>query len=297
MLISTNTLLALRTALRTEFQEQFQTAKPWWSQVATEIPSSSRSNTYEWLGQFPQLREWLGDRVIQALGKSSYQVVNKTFEGTVSVARDDLEDDNLAGAKVQTQMLAQAAAKHPDVLLAALMVAGFTTPCYDGQNFFSTTHPVKDANGVAQNVSNNGGGAGFPWILAQLGRPLKPFLFQKRRDYAFTSLDDPRDHQVFFRKEFLYGVDARVNVGFGLWQLAYGSKAALSAANYDAARTALRNMTADGGLKLGIEPDTLIVGPSNEANALNIVAAANLATGASNIFLNTAKVLVVPELG
>jgi phage major head subunit gpT-like protein len=298
MLISTNTLLALRTNLRAEFQSAFETAKPWWAQAATEIPSSSRSNTYEWLGAFPIIREWLGDRVVQALGQSSYQILNKTFEGTVSVSRDDLEDDNLAGAKIQTQQLAAAAAKHPDQLLAALMVAAFTTGlAYDGQAFFSTTHPVKDVNGVAQNVSNSGGGAGNPWILAQLGGPIKPFLFQKRREYAFTALDDPRDHQVFFRKEFLYGVDARVNAGYGLWQLAYGSKSALSTANYDIARTALRNMTADGGTKLGVQPDTLIVGPSNEANALNIIAAANLANGASNIFLNTAKVLVVPELG
>ena len=47
--------------------------------------------------------------------------------------------------------------------------------------------------------------------------------------------------------EFLYGVRARVNAGFGLWQLGFGSKDALNEANYAAARAAMMGFKSDGG--------------------------------------------------
>jgi phage major head subunit gpT-like protein len=47
---------------------------------------------------------------------------------------------------------------------------------------------------------------------------------------------------------YLYGIRARVNAGYGLWQLAYGSKQTLNAASYAAARATMMAFTADGGL-------------------------------------------------
>ena len=36
------------------------------AKVAMTVPSSSRDESYGWLGQFPQLREWLdGERVVR----------------------------------------------------------------------------------------------------------------------------------------------------------------------------------------------------------------------------------------
>jgi phage major head subunit gpT-like protein len=59
------------------------------------------------------------------------------------------------------------------------------------------------------------------WFLLSLDQPVKPFIFQNRRPPQFTALDNPTDENVFMRRRFLYGVDARYNVGYGLWQLAY----------------------------------------------------------------------------
>lgn len=59
------------------------------------VPSSSKSNTYGWLGQFPSLREWVGKRVIKQMQAHGYVINNKTYEGTVGIPRDDFEDDNL----------------------------------------------------------------------------------------------------------------------------------------------------------------------------------------------------------
>ncbi len=61
------------------------------------------------------------------------------------------------------------------------------------------------------------------WFLFDVSKPIKPLIFQRRRAPEFVALDDPRDENVFMRKEYVYGTDSRDNAGYGLWQLAYGS--------------------------------------------------------------------------
>lgn len=61
------------------------------------------------------------------------------------------------------------------------------------------------------------------WYLACTSKPLKPLIYQERKAPKFTPLIDDKDENVFMRKQYLYGVDARSNVGYGFWQMAYGS--------------------------------------------------------------------------
>lgn len=61
------------------------------------------------------------------------------------------------------------------------------------------------------------------WHLLCTKRSLKPFIFQERKKAKFTALTKDTDENVFMRDEYLYGVDARNGVGYGFWQMAYGS--------------------------------------------------------------------------
>lgn len=239
--------------------------------IATTINSTSSEEVYGWLGDIPKLREWIGDRQVKALAAKGYTIKNRKFEGTIGVSRDDIEDDKLGLYGPRIEMLGQSAAQHPDEILFELINAAFSTNCFDGQFFFDNDHPV-GSGASAQSVSNRQDGAGEAWILADLSRPLKPFIFQKRRDYAFTSKEDARtSDRVFMRDEYLYGVDARVSAGFGFWQMAFGSKAALNSANLRAAFQAMTNFTDDEGRKLGIKPTHLIVGNTNQFAARDLL--------------------------
>ena len=62
------------------------------------------------------------------------------------------------------------------------------------------------------------------WFILCTKRPLKPVILQMRKRPDFLALDRPDDYNAFMKKQFLYGVDARYNVGFGLYQLAVGSE-------------------------------------------------------------------------
>ena len=65
MIITPSLLTALMTSFKKEYQAGQTMAEPAWNKLASKVSSSSKSNTYGWLGQFPQFREWVGDRVIK----------------------------------------------------------------------------------------------------------------------------------------------------------------------------------------------------------------------------------------
>lgn len=61
------------------------------------------------------------------------------------------------------------------------------------------------------------------WYLLCTSKPLKPIIYQERKAPKFNALIDDKDENVFMRKQYLYGVEARANAGYGFWQMAYGS--------------------------------------------------------------------------
>lgn len=67
-------------------------------------------------------------------------------------------------------------------------------------------------------------GADTQWYLLCTTKSIKPILYQERKAAKFISFTNEKDSNVFLNKNFLYGTDARCNVGFGFWQMAFGSK-------------------------------------------------------------------------
>lgn len=291
MIINGGNLAILNTGYKVLYAKAFAGVVALYLQVATLVPSTTSLERYGWLGSIPRLREWIGERVVSNIGAFDYSIINKTFEATISVPREAIEDDTYGVYGPLFSELGNSAARHPDELTFALLAAGFVTLCYDGRPFFATDHPVGN-----QLVSNMQDGVGAPWFLLDVSRAIKPLIFQKRRDYALQARDSEKDENVFWRKEYIYGVDARVNVGYGFWQMAHGSKAPLDEGSYEAARQAMGALTDDSGKPLGINGGLLVCGPSNEGRAKRIIEASALANGASNVWQGTAKLLVVPWL-
>ena len=246
------------------------------------------------------MRKWIGDKVVKALSAFNYSLVNDDFEATVEVERNELEDDQLLGLATQAAEAGQSAAELPADLVFALLNKGFTLPCYDGQPFFDTDHPVGTDN--PHSVSNKGtkklkvgslaeakasyGAArtamrtfkddegaslkirptilvvppmleddanylmtaekfpdGTPnpyrntaevlvapeltsdtaWFLLDTTRQVKPLIYQERKKPVFVEQTDYNAENVFMRKKFLFGAEARAAAGYGFWQMAYGS--------------------------------------------------------------------------
>lgn len=162
-----------------KFNEFHQATATQWQAIAKDVKSSGSEEVYGWLGSVPQMREWLGSRVIKGLELSDYVIKSRKFEATIRVPREHIEDDKLGTYSAKLSMMAYNAAAHPDELVFELLRRGFEEKCYDGQFFFDDDHPVQDEHGNDQSVSNTQGGTGDPWFLLDTSRPVKPMIFQE----------------------------------------------------------------------------------------------------------------------
>lgn len=292
MIVNAASLTALFTSLKANFNKGFESAPSMWERLATLIPSAGKSNDYAWMGKFPRLREWIGEKEVQNLTLQKYNIPNRDWEATVEVDRNDIEDDNVGVYVPVVQMAGYSARTFPDENVFPLLAAGFSEKCHDGKTFFSETHKVgRNA------VSNMDSGSGDAWYLLDVSKPIKPLIYQERKAPTFLALDDSSSESVFRRKSFLYSVEARGAFGFSFWQLAYGSKKDLTLENYAAARAAMMSFTDEENRPLNVQPGLLVVPPSLEAKARDILLATQSASGATNTWYKSAELLVSPWLG
>lgn len=305
MQITNDALRAIFTSFNTTLQAAIDTTPLFWDKIAFKVPSAARQNVYGWMAELPHMREWIGERIVRNLVANAYTLVNKDYELTIGVSRNDILDDQLGVYGPRMQMMGMSAAKLPDDLTASAMINGSTNLAWDGQPFFNTSHPVGDAAGnVYSNYSASGmaltsanynsvkstmasyiGASGkamgitpnllivppqlelaarqilygqttapaaaagqnaanvqstnmligsanlvvvpelasqpTAWYLADATKPVKAIIWQERQAPQMVPLANPEDPNVFFRKEYIYGVDSRGAVGYSLPFLMY----------------------------------------------------------------------------
>lgn len=298
-IINAQKIAALNTGISLAFNQGFSDTAVYWPLIAMEVRSTTSAQIYPKLDGFKGIREWAGDRVLNRLTQSAFTLVNKKFENTLAVNRDDIEDDNLGLYSTFAQQLGQDAANFPNQLMYELFVKGDTELCSDGQYFFDADHPSFDLGGKEISASNIQTGTGPAWYLIDDSKVLKPMIYQNRKPFQLTTITAENDPNVFMRNEYIYGVDGRCNAGFGLWQLAYMSKADLTADSYAAARAAMGSLKNEKGKSLGIVPKKLLVPPSLEAKARMIANSELVSDGTttvSNPWKGTVEPIVVPYL-
>lgn len=61
------------------------------------------------------------------------------------------------------------------------------------------------------------------WFLLDTRKPVKPFIYQERNAPVFVQQTSPESDDVFMRKKFKFGAEARAAGWYGFWQLCYGS--------------------------------------------------------------------------
>lgn len=258
--ISFPALDSINTGVSTAFNEQLWAAPGIYKKFSYDASSTGSEEIYPRLDMIPGLREWIGERVVNWLTQSTFAIKNKTFESTIGVKREDIEDDKYGMLSPVAAQMGQNAGHLADLLVAGLMKNGHTTLGIDGQNFFDTAHANFDASGTATTIANYQAGSGNPsWYLIDTSKMLKPFIYQTRRPFKLVPKFSLEAENVFWQDEFIWGVDGRANAGYGLWQLAYRSDAALTVANLETARTTMASWRRPDGAPMGITGNMLIV--------------------------------------
>ena len=259
----------LFTASKTAFRNGLTTTEPVLKQLATVVQSSTRTERYPFMGMAPAMREWLGDRVHKAMSAHEYSITNRKFESTITVKRDDIDDDQIGLLSTVFEDMGAMTALQPDILLAEALVAGTSELCYDGTPFFGTAHPVEGQS----NQSNADLGDSNPrWYMVDLSRKIKPLVYQERRAPEFKSFTSLSDESVFKRDEYVWGASMRASVGYGLWQFAYASDGPIVAgfdnadleaneAEIEAVWTAMTSRPSENGQVVAVRPTHIVCPP------------------------------------
>lgn len=61
------------------------------------------------------------------------------------------------------------------------------------------------------------------WFLHVTNMPVKPFIYQERKAPVFVEQTDPQADDVYNRKKFKFGAEARAAGGYAFWQMSVGS--------------------------------------------------------------------------
>jgi len=126
------------------------TGQSWVNAISMYIPSDQDEEEYAWLGQSPQMQEWVGKRQAKGLREDGQTVKNKHFEATLDILVRHLRRDKTGQVRIRIAELARRGLSHWAKLLSTLIIDGETGVCYDGQYFFDTDH-LEDDSGTQDN--------------------------------------------------------------------------------------------------------------------------------------------------
>jgi phage major head subunit gpT-like protein len=304
-LLTKAVLQALQTSVSFIFRGAYRDTPTPVDTLATVVSSTHKIETYGWMQRLLAMREWVGPRVIQGMKTQSYTLENKSFESTLGVDREEIEDDSLGLFNPRAAEFGRVAARiWFQLLIDALAVAGTTGLGFDGLSLLNASHTLNPA-GVQSNknigttvlartmdlagmISNQvqidkvvlamrnftgedgrflgvspthlivsplnemaarqavGSGvtmptggtnvfsgylevlvipelmnvaAGEAWYVADLSAPIKPLILQKRKEVELVSKTSLTDDNVFWQREFIWGIDCRGVAGYGPWWL------------------------------------------------------------------------------
>lgn len=153
MPIATASAQVKRRDLTATFNRAVRAAVPFFPRICNVSPSNGFDEAYGWFGAMPAVREWLGDRIFNEMNAASVTVVNKDWENSLLIKRNDFEDDRLAQYGVPLQLLGTEAAFHPDLLVFDLFINGETGLAFDGQPFFDTAHVWGDSGAQSNDIT------------------------------------------------------------------------------------------------------------------------------------------------
>jgi phage major head subunit gpT-like protein len=130
-----------------------QPANEWIGATSMLVTSDQESETYNWLGMTPRMREWVGSRQAKGWRENGITIANKHFEATIDVPIRWMRRDKSGQVQARISELADGAQSHWASLLSTLMINAETTVCYDGQYFFDTDHSEGDSGSQSNDLS------------------------------------------------------------------------------------------------------------------------------------------------
>lgn len=125
----------------------------WMDGVSNLFSSNQASETYNFLGQSPAMREWIGGRQAKGFSGQGVTIVNTHYEATIEVQKKDARRDKTPQIQARIAEFADRAQSHWASLLSTLLINAPSTVCYDGQFYFDTDHSEGDSGTQSNDIT------------------------------------------------------------------------------------------------------------------------------------------------
>lgn len=125
----------------------------WIDGVSNLFGSDQASETYNFLGQSPAMREWIAGRQAKGFSGQGVTIVNKHYEATIEIQKKDLRRDKTGQIRARVDEFSDRASTHWASLLSTLLLNGPSTVCYDNQYFFDTDHSEGDSGSQSNDIT------------------------------------------------------------------------------------------------------------------------------------------------
>ena len=182
----------------------------------TVVQSKGRIERYPWMYPPPLLHAWKGYRQYAKLGETDYRVPNVTYTAEFEALYEDLEDDQVGGFKLQAAAMAKGAKEWMGIQSLINLAAGQTTTCFDGSNFFASSHNVGSGNNIVTGTASSGDNVTHAMVVLSLrNKMVKPLLWQQREGPDFKS--DAGSIESQKSRLVKWWSDLRGAAAFGFW--------------------------------------------------------------------------------
>lgn len=141
MIINRENLQAMFRAYSTAFQQGItRTPLIPIDFMYRDFPSTTKANFYAWMDFIEGFREWVGDRVFNNITAQMFEVLNRDFECSHSIGRNDILDDTYG---IHTPLLQMKAEAWP-LKLQDLVIGVMTENpvCFTGRNLIAANHAL-----------------------------------------------------------------------------------------------------------------------------------------------------------
>lgn len=155
MLITTASIAALDKGFSKVYRTAYDSTPEWGDRVATTINSKHGTEVHGWMQRILKMRRWDGPRLIHNLNTHEYTLTNKTYENTVGVGVNEIEDDSLGVYEPIFSEMGRQSRKWKDQLLKDALQNGTTNTSFDGVAFFASTHPLDPAGNQSNNFTSS----------------------------------------------------------------------------------------------------------------------------------------------
>lgn len=137
----TQLLQATATAYVSKLQDGISSfvspSTQWVNEMTFEVGSTATKNVYPVQRNMTGLNEWLGERTYSGVEFDGLEVINKDFEGGLSIKINDIEDNNLISYDLLVAEKVEAVGAHEPQKIAELLATG--TSWVDGAAFWNAS--------------------------------------------------------------------------------------------------------------------------------------------------------------